>query len=62
MPLLNAFAFRLWSEALWRGVHDLLVEPYENFEVKRAVEGALRAVSCSGPVRGEALVAAHAAR
>ena len=34
---------RLWSEALWRGVYDLLVEPYERFEVQRTVHGAIRA-------------------
>lgn len=33
---------RLWSEALWRGVYDLVVEPYDESEVRRIVEGALR--------------------
>jgi DNA-binding NtrC family response regulator len=33
----------LWSEALWRGAHDLLVEPYSSSELRRIVEGALRA-------------------
>ena len=33
----------LWSEILWRGAYDLLVEPYEKGEVRRVVEGALRA-------------------
>ena len=33
----------LWSEILWRGAYDLLVEPYENRELRRVVEGALRA-------------------
>jgi DNA-binding NtrC family response regulator len=33
---------RLWSEILWRGVYDLLVEPYDPDQVKRVVEGALR--------------------
>ncbi len=33
----------LWSEILWRGAYDLLVEPYEKGEVRRIVEGALRA-------------------
>jgi response regulator of citrate/malate metabolism len=32
----------LWSEALWRGVYDVLVEPYEGIEVWRAIEGAVR--------------------
>jgi DNA-binding NtrC family response regulator len=33
---------QLWSEVLWRGVFDLLVEPYDRQLVKRVVEGALR--------------------
>jgi two-component system response regulator PilR (NtrC family) len=36
---------RLWSEVLWRGAYDVLVEPYEMDEVRRIVEGALRAVA-----------------
>jgi DNA-binding NtrC family response regulator len=32
----------LWSEALWRGAYDLLVEPYSASELRRIVEGALR--------------------
>ena len=35
---------RLWSEVLWRGAYDLLVEPYERDEVRRILEGALRAL------------------
>ena len=35
---------RLWSEVLWRGAYDLLVEPYEREEVRRVLEGALRAL------------------
>lgn len=35
---------RFWSEALWRGVYDVLVEPYEHAEVTRIVGGALRAI------------------
>ena len=34
----------LWSEILWRGAYDLLVEPWEDRELRRVVEGALRAV------------------
>lgn len=34
---------RFWSEALWRGVYDVLVEPYDRSEVLRIVDGALRA-------------------
>lgn len=33
---------RLWSEALWRGVYDVLTEPYEADQVRWVVEGALR--------------------
>ncbi len=36
---------RLWSEVLWRGAYDLLVEPYESSEVCRVVEAAARASS-----------------
>jgi FixJ family two-component response regulator len=36
---------RLWSEVLWRGAYDVIVEPYEAEEVRRIVEGALRAAS-----------------
>ena len=35
---------RLWSEVLWRGAYDLLVEPFEREEVRRVLEGALRAL------------------
>ncbi len=34
---------RMWSEVLWRGAYDILVQPYESFEVRRVIEGALRA-------------------
>lgn len=34
---------RLWSEVLWRGAYDLLEEPYEDADVRRVVEGAVRA-------------------
>ena len=34
---------RLWSEVLWRGAYDLLVEPYCDLDVRRVVEGAVRA-------------------
>jgi DNA-binding NtrC family response regulator len=33
---------RLWSEAIWRGAYDLLVEPFDVSHVKRCVEGAHR--------------------
>lgn len=32
----------LWSEVLWRGAYDLLVEPYSASELRRILEGALR--------------------
>lgn len=34
----------LWSEALWRGAYDVLVEPFETSELSRAVDGALRSI------------------
>ena len=33
----------LWSEVMWRGVHDMLVEPFTKSEAQRILEGALRA-------------------
>ena len=32
----------LWSEAMWLGVHDILVEPFTETEARRVVEGVLR--------------------
>jgi AmiR/NasT family two-component response regulator len=32
----------LWSEVIWRGGYDLLVEPYAPSEVHHCIEGALR--------------------
>lgn len=32
----------LWSEALWRGVYDMLTEPHKEREVQQVVEGAVR--------------------
>jgi FixJ family two-component response regulator len=37
----------LWSEVLWRGAYDLLVEPYESDELRNTLEGALRASQTS---------------
>jgi DNA-binding NtrC family response regulator len=37
----------LWSEVLWRGAYDLLVEPYESQELRNTLEGALRASQTS---------------
>ena len=43
----------LWSEVVWRGAYDLLVQPCEPEEVCHSVEGALRAARCAPvPVRG----------
>jgi DNA-binding NtrC family response regulator len=48
----------MWSEALWRGVHDLLVEPYSASELRRIVEGALRAQECNAtPLRAMVAIA-----
>jgi DNA-binding NtrC family response regulator len=33
---------RLWSEVLWRGAYDMLVEPVGLEEVERVIRGALR--------------------
>ncbi|MBI3895194.1 MAG: response regulator [Acidobacteria bacterium] len=33
---------RLWAEVLQSGAHDLLVEPYEQQDVPRVIEGALQ--------------------
>lgn len=33
----------LWSEVIWRGAYDLLLEPYDHKEVARIVDGAIRA-------------------
>jgi DNA-binding NtrC family response regulator len=45
---------RLWSEVLWRGAYDVIVEPYEADEVRRIVEGALRAASTVPNLRATA--------
>ena len=52
---------KLWSEVLWRGAYDLLVEPLDAAQVQHTIEGAIRSVSDqrlarSGPM---ALAAAH---
>jgi DNA-binding NtrC family response regulator len=39
---------RLWSEVLWRGVYDVLVEPYDPLEVRRILDGALRSAANPG--------------
>jgi DNA-binding NtrC family response regulator len=47
----------LWSEALWRGAYDLLVEPYSAMELRRIVEGALRAYAELSPLRAMTAIA-----
>lgn len=48
----------LWSEALWRGAYDLLVEPYSASELRRIVEGAWRAQEIhTSPFRAMAAIA-----
>lgn len=42
---------RLWSEILWRGAHDLLVEPCEPYEARRIIESAWRASAASDEAR-----------
>lgn len=32
----------MWSEAVWRGAYDVLVEPFSAWEFSRSIEGALR--------------------
>jgi DNA-binding NtrC family response regulator len=48
--------YELWSEALWRGAHDLLVEPYSTSELRRIVESALRAHE-AGPTPWKSMAA-----
>jgi len=48
----------LWSEALWLGVHDILLEPFTETEAQQVVEGVLRVVRAPehrliGDSRGE---------
>jgi len=35
----------LWSEVLWRGGYDVVVEPFDRAELGRIVEGALRTMN-----------------
>jgi DNA-binding NtrC family response regulator len=35
----------LWSEVMWRGAHDMLVEPFTKREAQQVLEGALRVAS-----------------
>jgi DNA-binding NtrC family response regulator len=44
-PLANE---NLWSEVLWRGGFDILAEPYQEGEVRRVVESALRGLQTAG--------------
>jgi DNA-binding NtrC family response regulator len=45
----------LWSEVLWRGAYDLLVEPYQVGEVRRTLEGALRTSQSGFPSATKAM-------
>lgn len=38
---------RLWSEVIWRGAYDMLVEPFTADEARRVLEGALRVASAA---------------
>jgi DNA-binding NtrC family response regulator len=38
---------RLWAELLWRGAHDLLLEPLNRREVHRTIQGAVRAAEAA---------------
>jgi len=40
---------QFWSEILWRGVYDLLIEPCDAYQVRRAVEGAIRHARQASP-------------
>jgi DNA-binding NtrC family response regulator len=47
----------LWSEALWRGVYDMLTEPHKEREVQQVVEGAVREAAARLPQREDAACA-----
>jgi DNA-binding NtrC family response regulator len=47
----------LWSEVLWRGVYDMLTEPYKEQEVRNVIEGTVRA---SREVAGRSVALASA--
>jgi DNA-binding NtrC family response regulator len=40
---------QFWSEVLWRGVYDLLLEPCDAYQVRRTVEGAIRHARRASP-------------
>lgn len=50
----------LWSEIIWRGAYDILLEPYDHEEVARVVDGAFRAARESS-IRVDHKTQAHAA-
>jgi FixJ family two-component response regulator len=52
---------RLWSEVLWRGAYDLLVEPYGDSDVRRVVQGAVRATQTAAAARAAGAAGAAAA-
>jgi DNA-binding NtrC family response regulator len=43
----------LWSEALWRGVYDMLTEPHKECKVQQIVEGAVREAEARLPQRDD---------
>jgi len=47
----------LWSEALWRGVYDMLTEPHKEREVQQVVEGAVRDAAERLPQRDDVVCA-----
>jgi DNA-binding NtrC family response regulator len=47
---------RLWSEAIWRGVHDILVEPFPVDHIRRSVES----VGGAPPGEGGKTTSSHA--
>lgn len=39
----------LWSEAMWLGVHDILVDPFTQAEAQQVVESVLRVAGAQQP-------------
>jgi FixJ family two-component response regulator len=49
----------VWADVLWSGAQDLLVEPFGAWELRRAVESALRAVMGNGILAAAKPEASH---
>lgn len=47
----------LWSEVLWRGVYDMIVEPFDSRESRWVIEAALRHAHASEDCVGSEVVA-----